>query len=289
MTDLGGAALVTGGSGFLGRHLLIALRAAGIPSEAPPSAAWDVRNEATGAALMTRIKPSLIFHLAAFTDPVRAEREPALARSVNLEGALAVARAAAAAAPGARLVLVSTCHVYGPPQRLPVGEDHPLLARGAYARSKADADEQVRALADAAGLDLVVARPFNLTGPGQHPASAPADWARRAAEGAAMIRVGDLSPERDYMDVRDGAEGLLVLARRGERGGVYNLCSGRAVTMRWILETVAPGVPWEVDPTRLRPAAVPALVGDPSRAAALGWSARRPVAGALSDLRASLS
>jgi GDP-4-dehydro-6-deoxy-D-mannose reductase len=91
------------------------------------------------------------------------------------------------------------------------------------------------------------------------------------------------------MDVRDGAEGLLVLARRGERGGVYNLCSGRAVTMRWILETVAPGVPWEVDPTRLRPAAVPALVGDPSRAAALGWSARRPVAGALSDLRASLS
>ncbi len=272
--------LLTGGSGFVGRHLARALGERGHEVIAPGRSDWDLRNADRSAQVIREVRPALTFHLAALTDVRLCARDPALAEGVNVAGTAGLCRALGAHAPTSRLVATSTCHVYGRPERLPLGEDHPLRPEGAYATTKASAEAEILA----SGLDAVVARPFHLTGPGQPATHVASDWARQAAEGATVIRCGNLDLSRDFLDVRDAVAGLLLLAERGQRGA-YNLCSGRALALRDLMAAVAPGCRPEVDPARLRGREVTALVGDPSRLCALGWRVRTPLPESWAALR----
>ena len=259
-------ALVTGASGFLGRHLCDLL------DQVYPERVELRSDQSVDRAL--RWDPEIVFHLAAMTDPRACEADPQLCYEVNVEGTRRLAQ-------GLRcpLVLVSTVHVYGPPQRLPIAEEHPCRPQGVYARSKLDAE--------GVAPEAIVARAFNLTGPGQGSAFAPADWARQSL-GPGPIRTGDLELQRDYLDVRDAARGLVLLASRGAPGTVTNLCRGEAVSMRWIAEQLAEGRALVEDAERRRPE-VPILVGDNRRARALGWAPEIPLERSLRDLKASLS
>jgi len=259
-------AVVTGVGGFLGRHLCDRL-----PTVYPERV--ELRNRASVLRAMSW-RPSVVFHLAAMSDPRLCEADPESCHAVNVEGTRMLAQAA-----DCTLVVVSTVHVYGAPMWLPVTEHHPLVPKGVYARSKAQA-EQV-----ASGA--IIARIFNLTGPGQGAQFAPADWARQSWD-EGPIDCGNLDVERDYLDVRDAADGLLALAREGQPGQAYNLCSGRAVAMRWILEQLAPGREVRVDPARERPE-VPVLLGSNDKARGLGWEPRIPLEQSLADLRASVA
>ena len=258
-------AVVTGASGFLGRHLCERL-----------DALYPERVDVTSRGSILRAmawRPTVVFHLGAMTDPRACEADPRRCREVNVEGTRRLAQMVECV-----LVVVSTVHAYGPPQWLPLTEDHPLTAQGVYARSKADAEGAAPA--------AVIARPFNLTGPGQGAQYAPADWARQS-RGEGAIHTGNLDVERDYLDVRDAAEGLLVLARHGQPGEAYNLCSGQAVPMRTIAETLAPGRTLRVDPSRKRPE-VMRLVGSNAKVRRLGWAPRIPLRQSLGDLKAAL-
>ncbi len=258
-------AVVTGGGGFLGRHLCRLL-----PEVYPE------RVELTNRASVLRAmswRPSVVFHLAAMSDPRACEADPERCHAVNVEGSRLLAQAS-----DCTLVFVSTVHVYGPPMWLPLTEDHPLAPKGVYAQSKA--------LAENLAYGAIIARIFNLTGPGQGAQFAPADWARQSW-GEDPIACGRLNIERDYLDVRDAAEGLLTLARAGQPGQAYNLCRGRAVTMRWILKQLAPGRELRVEASRER-AEVPVLYGSNDKARRLGWTPRVPLEQSLADLRASL-
>ena len=213
---------------------------------------------------------------------VSADRAPQAVRAVNVEGTAHVLSAVARLAPGARVVVVSTCHVYGPPQTPRVAEDHPLRPVGVYATSKRDAE----ALTAASAVDWVVVRPFHLVGPGQPDTHAASDWAHQGAAGAGTIRCGDLSLVRDFLDVRDAVAGLLRLAESAPTRTCWNLCRGEGWALADVLAAVAPGAEPQQDPARLRGHDVPRLVGDPSRLEALGWLPEIPIRESLAALRA---
>jgi GDP-4-dehydro-6-deoxy-D-mannose reductase len=291
--------LLTGAAGFVGGHLIPALRAAGrevvgvhlpaLPPGAAPDVAWracDLRDRAALAALVAEVRPREIVHLAALAAPAEAERAPLEALRANylaLDSLLA-----ALAGMQARLLFVSTGEVYGPsradaPARV---ETDPLRPMNLYAATKAAGEVRVRLAAAREGLDAVIARPFNHTGPGRPALYAESSFAEQLARierGAQepVLRVGNLAPVRDYSDVRDVAAAYVVLLERGASGGTYNVCSGVRRSMRSVLEhliarsTARPRV--EVDPARFRelPPDTVAFAGDASRLRALGWAPQR--------------
>lgn len=202
-----------------------------------------------------------------------------------------------AAAAGRPVVIASSAEVYGlvPEDEQPIGEDRQVDPRTPYALTKAAAER----LALAHGA--VVARSFNMVGPGQAPkfalpafASQLADISRGArGEREPVLRVGNLSARRDFVHVDDGAEAFRLLAACGEPGGIYNIASGRAVSIAEALDRLmaVTGVPARIepDPERMRPVDLPLLLGDSRRLRGLGWQPRRTLDDALADLWAALS
>jgi GDP-4-dehydro-6-deoxy-D-mannose reductase len=165
-----------------------------------------------------------------------------------------------------------------------MAEEHALRPSSPYGFSKL-AEEQLalRACLED-GLDVVVARPFNHIGPGQAAEFAVSHFARQIARIEAgleppILRVGNLTARRDLCDVRDVVHAYVVLAERGRRGGVYNVCSGRAPMMRDVLDVLLRRsritITLETDESRLRPHDQPLVLGDASRMASeLGWEPR---------------
>jgi GDP-4-dehydro-6-deoxy-D-mannose reductase len=204
---------------------------------------------------------------------------------VNVAGTENVLRAAA----GRPVVIASSADVYGqvPEGEQPIPESRPVAPQTPYALTKASA-ERLALLHGA-----VIVRSFNLIGPGQAPKFALASWASQLAairrgERPPVLEVGDLSTARDFLHVDDGAEAYRLLAEKGERGGVYNLASGKAVPMRDALARLLDlsGVRAEVKEGVYppRPFDIPYLSGDASRLRALGWQPRRSLDDALRDL-----
>jgi GDP-4-dehydro-6-deoxy-D-mannose reductase len=143
---------------------------------------------------------------------------------------------------------------------------------------------------------VVRTRTFHHTGPRRGEGFAESSFARQLAEieagrREAVIEVGNLEAVRDFTDVRDVVRAYWLLLQRGRAGEVYNVCSGRGVRMRDLLQGLIDvsglRVEVRVDPARLRASDVPALVGDPARIRAeLGWEPRIPLQQSLRDLLA---
>ena len=239
-------------------------------------------------------RPSAVFHLAAQAFVGDALADPAGAARVNVDGTAAVIAAMRNAVPDARMLFVGSADAYGKvtPADLPLNESAPLRPSNPYAQSKAAGET----LALASGLDVVAARSFNHAGPGQRTVFAVPSFARQIADIASgkskpPLRVGNLDARRDYSDVRDVARAYRLLMEHGERGSVYNVCSGASIAMRDVVNMlleiagVAPQI--EVDPARLRPSDTPDIVGDNTRLrAATGWEPAIPLLNTLRDVYA---
>src|SRR5258705_5091068 len=147
---------------------------------------------------------------------------------------------------------------------------------------------------DPGGPDVLIARAFNHFGPRQDPHFVASGFARRIADieagrWAAEISVGNLDARRDLTDVRDTVRAYQLILERGQPGRPYNICSGRAISIRELLDRMIARarVPVEVkvDPARYRPNDTPLLVGDPGRLQReLGWTAEIPIERTLDDL-----
>ena len=289
---------LTGITGFVGARLARALvaggeRVSGIHVNGPePGAvadAWevDLRDRAALGRALDRARPDVVVHLGGLSHVGDSWQRMGDYFQVNVlgtENLLAETRRR-----GVPVVLASSAEVYGcaPEEEQPLGEARVPSPASPYALTKAAAER----LALAEGARVV--RSFNLLGAGQLPIFALPSFARQLAgiargEGEPVIRVGNLSARRDFVHVADGVEAYRRVAERGEPGTVYNLCSGRAVSIREALDRlmVVSGVEArvEVDPARVRPVDVPLLLGDPGRLEALGWHRRHDLDDALEEL-----
>ena len=291
--------LLTGVGGFVGSRLARLLlargeRVSGTFFEEKPRAPGvtlyeaDLLDAAAMAAAVRAAAPDAVVHLAGLSHVGESWKRMAEYFRVNVLGTENLLAAAA----GRRVVVASSAEVYGvvPESEQPIGEQRQVDPRTPYALTKAAAERL------ALGRGAVVARCFNLVGPGQSTRFAlPAFAAQLAAiargEREAVLRVGNLSARRDFVHVDDGAEAYRLLVERGRPGEIYNLASGRAFSLAEALDhllaiAAIAGVPAqiEIDPERERPVDLPLLAGDAGRLRALGWEARRGLDEALADL-----
>jgi GDP-4-dehydro-6-deoxy-D-mannose reductase len=277
-------ALVTGAAGFCGWHLVSHLLHAGYNvsgldciNVAHPDVTIhevDIQDAAGVQALLEMVRPDMVFHLAALTNP-RLDY-PELHRA-NAVGTLILLNAVHRVCPAATVVVTSSSAVYGRGQggSLPIDEDEPLRPINPYAASKV-AQEMVAYQQFAAhGLHVIRTRAFNLTGPGESASFVTAAFARQIAGIETgrldpILQVGNLDAVRDFTDVRDAVRAYRLLAEQGEPGAVYNVCSGQGTKIRQLLDDLLalarfPGIVVQPDPGRLQPADVPIQIGDATR------------------------
>ncbi|MEO7503180.1 MAG: NAD-dependent epimerase/dehydratase family protein [Gemmatimonadaceae bacterium] len=285
--------LVTGAAGFVARHLAARLR-----EEAPdtivgadvrdtPAGAFDesIRADLTSNVAMQRVvkavQPDLIFHLAGAING-----SDDLLEASNLGTSQNLIDAVRDFAPSAAVVLVGSAAEYGavPLDQQPVTETFIGAPQTAYGRAKS-AVSRLAVRAAAEGMDVKLARPFNLVGPGVPTTlmiGGVAARLRAALAGAPprTIRVGNLNGVRDYVSVEDVADGLVRVSRRGRSGEAYNLCSGVGRRIGDIIASMisltGETILLDADAGLARAGEVDALVGSWDKARTeLGWAPLR--------------
>ena len=302
--------LVTGATGFVGRHAMRSLRAAfptarlveGVQRAPQPGSGdavlLDLLDPGSLDAAVATIRPDAILHLAAQAAVPASFADPALTWRVNLLGTLGLAEATLRHVPAALFVHASSAEVYGLSFRggQPLDETATLAPANPYAASKAAADLALGEMA-LRGLHAIRLRPFNQIGPGQSAAFVVAAFARQVALieaglQAPVIGTGALDRWRDLLDVRDAGAGYAAALRHGRAmppGTVLNLASGQSRRVGDILaDLIARAgltVRIEQDPGRLRPNDVERAAGDARRArAALGWAPAMPWDRTMADI-----
>jgi NAD dependent epimerase/dehydratase len=212
-----------------------------------------------------------IFHLAALIAIPYSYVAPESYVDTNIKGTLNMCQAAIDAGVG-RIVITSTSEVYGTAQYVPIDEKHPRQPQSPYSATKIGADAIAKSFFNAFNLPVVIARPFNTYGPRQSARPIIPTIISQIANGAREIKVGDLSPTRDFNFVEDTCRGFLALAKAdGIEGEEINIATSTEVTMaetlNLIAELMGADVDYVVDTQRLRPAKseVFRLCGDNSK------------------------
>jgi len=258
----------------------------------------DITDGPAIAALIESGAPDAIYHLAGLANVAESWVTPARTFEVNATGTLHVLDAARRMARRPTVLLVSSAEVYGivTPEQLPIGEDSPLRPVTPYAASKVAAEYLGVQAHLGFELPVVRARPFNHVGPHQAAAFVVADLARRIAlaeqKGDRTLSVGNLTPRRDFTDVRDVVRAYrLLVAHDAAAGEVFNVCSGRAVSVgdlaARLLELAGANLELVTDPDLVRAVDVPVLLGDNQRLhAATGWSPQIDLDDTLKDVLA---
>jgi GDP-4-dehydro-6-deoxy-D-mannose reductase len=290
-------AVVTGGLGFVGRHLVRHLQEAGdevTTLDHHGDHAVDITDGPAVAAALTEARPDAVYHLAGWADVGASWRDPVAVLRVNAEGTLHVLRACTAAGVG-RVLAVASADVYGvvTEAELPLTEASPLRPTSPYAASKVAADALAQQAFLGHGLGVVRVRPFNHLGPGQSeqfvaPAIA-ARIARAERDEADSIAVGNLSARRDVTDVRDVVRAYRLLIETGDAGEVYNVCTGEDLAVQTLADLLVGlarrPIDLVPDPALLRPVDLPVLRGDATKVrAATGWAPSIPIEQTVADL-----
>jgi len=285
-------ALVTGGGGFAGRHLVEHLRARGDEVAAPSHADVDLLDPAGVREAVGKAQPRRVFHLAALASVGRSWEDPRRTLAENQTMALNLLEAVREEAMDARVLLASSGEVYGPPAELPVTEDAPLSPQSPYALSKTGTDLLGALYADARGLRVVRTRAFNHAGPGQSDTYVVGTLTRQVAEAEAAgrsevtLHTGNPNSARDFTDVRDVVAAYALAVDL--EPGVYNVASGRAVAVSELIEMVRGAtqleVRHEVDQGRVRSHDVREVRGSATKLRdATGWRPQIALGQTVSD------
>jgi GDP-4-dehydro-6-deoxy-D-mannose reductase len=305
--------LVTGADGFVGEHLLKRLLEQGGEVSAsaltlPPTRStlspsqmaaveWkaaDVRDHDALFRVLAAVQPERIYHLAGFSSGALARQQAEQAMRVNAGGTVNLCEAVLSVreefpAFDPRILIMGSGDAYGdagtPGE--PMREDLMLRPLTVYGLSKACQELAAHTYRRASDVRTVVSRGFNLIGPGQQRHFVVPDFSLQVAAVARgdrppRIQVGNLDVERDFTDVRDGVRAFTMIMDLEEPEAAYNVCSGRTVTIRqileWIQDEAGAELEIEVDPDKVREEEPPRLLGDPERLREqTGWEPRHSV------------
>lgn len=276
--------LVTGASGFIGRHLIPRLREEGFEPVEVCRSAGDVSERTT----WERFPPvDVVVHLAARSYVPDSWEVPADFLRTNLTGALEALEYCRLH--NARLVFPSS-YMYGDAGSQPIPESHPLVAKNPYALSKKLAEDAARFFAERFNVRTTILRPFNIYGPGQSEAFL-IPWILRQLKSGTEVRVKDVEPRRDYVYVLDVVDAIVKAISFDGEFGVFNLGSGASHSVAEVIATMqdvwGTRLPVRSDGLR-RKDEIMDTVADVSQAAQqLGWVPRFTLRQGLEDLHAS--
>jgi GDP-4-dehydro-6-deoxy-D-mannose reductase len=304
--------LVTGVTGFVGAHLVELLQRErpdvelfgvvrrGVERVSLPPRVHKIEAEiehpASVDSVFDLVTPDAVVHLAAQSSVHQSWLDPDGTLRTNLHGTLHVLEALRRRRLKPPMLVVGSADEYGAAdaKELPLREDAPLRPNSPYAVSKVAQGYLALQYALSYGMPVLRTRTFPTTGPGRGENFAESSFAKQLAEiecgrRAPVLEVGNLDAVRDYTDVRDVVRAYWLLLEKGAPGEVYNVCSGRGIAIREMLERLVAlsqaTVEVRVDPGRLRPSDIPVLVGDPGRLrAAAGWQTCLPIERTLQDL-----
>lgn len=298
--------LIIGGSGFVGGYLAEHLRSIGheVMLTQMPRNPEGIKENAgradvkEGAAavydldilekdavwhLLDITEPDYVFHLAAQSSVAVSWENPQLTIDVNIKGSTNVLEGVRRLKKKPNIVMIGSGEEYGKvlPEEVPVKETRAASPGNIYAATKACQNMIGNIYAQAYGLNVIMVRAFNQIGPKQNPIYVAADFCKQAAEieaglREAVIRTGNLEARRDFTDVRDTVRAYALLAEKGHAGETYNVGSGRAASIRDVLQAVLDKarveIRAEVDKRKLRPTDTPVMVADIGRLQKLtGW------------------
>ncbi len=290
------ACLITGIGGFLGSHLAeFALTQGWAVSGILRSDSRniegirhkvnifrsDILDRTQVENAVQKVRPEIIFHLAAQSSPSISWTEPERTFHTNVLGTLNLLDAVRAAGLNPVVVVAGSSAEYGFSQsdEIPIREDNPLRPASPYGVSKVATSALALLYHHAFDMKVVVVRPFFVIGPRKT-----GDVCSNFARGIVAVergeqtslRVGNLEAVRDFLDVEDAVRALWLIAEDGKFGEVYNICSGVGRKIATVLEVFvrmsSRTVTVEHDPALLRPVDEPIVVGDNSRLRALGWT-----------------
>jgi len=272
---------VTGADGFIGSHLVELLvrsgaevralvyynswNAIGWLADVPADVLRQVEIVTGDVRDAERIKGAIagrshVFHLASLIGIPYSYEAPRSYLETNVGGALNVLEACRRSDTLERVIHTSTSEVYGSAQTVPIAETHPLVGQSPYSATKIAADKLAESYHLSFGLPIVVARPFNTFGPRQTARAVIPTIAGQLLSGVKALKLGALTPTRDFNYVTDTAAGFIALAQSsGAEGEVVNIGTGREwsieETARLLMRAVGREVPIECEESRVRPAA----------------------------------
>lgn len=289
-------ALIIGGAGFVGSHLISHLR---------EQRKWEVavtkmsheKIEQSGIdiydldildvdavkKLLKEVHPDVIFHLAAQSSVALSWKNPDLTVDVNVKGSIHVLDAIRELEYSPRILLIGSGEEYGyvKSDELPIKEENALRPGNLYAATKICQNLIGSIYSRAYGMDIMMVRAFNHVGPNQAPMFVVSDFCKQVAEiekgkREPVICVGNLSAKRDFTDVRDVVKAYSTLMEKGKAGETYNVGSGHAVSIESILNMILnhskQKIQVKIDKDRMRPSDVPIIEADTAKIAKdTGW------------------
>jgi GDP-4-dehydro-6-deoxy-D-mannose reductase len=300
---------ITGATGFVGRHLINLLKSpeykiygTSFPEKPGPDdkkkniVYLDIKSEEEISEAVKKAQPDWIFHLAAISKVKYSWEKRRETMETNVMGTFYVIEAVRKFVPQARVLFVSSSDVYGTLLviKKALREEDIFHVTSPYAFTKVTGEILSKFYAQFEGINIIIARSFPHTGPGQSSDFVCSDWAcqiARIEKGLAepIIKVGDIRVKRDFLDVRDVVKAYLLLMKKGKKGEVYNVCSGKLVSLRKILDILlsysSKKIKVKVDPQKKRKIDIPCLLGDNNKIEReTSWKPEIPIEKTLLDL-----
>lgn len=247
--------------------------------------------------ILLAFRPGYILHLASVSSVAQSWQTPFDSFVNNTNIFLNVVEQIRVNKIDCRILSIGSSEEYGEvtEKELPLTEDSLLKPLSPYAVARVSQEMLSKIYADGFGLDIVITRSFNHIGPGQKENFVISSFARQLVllaknkSAANKIVTGDLSIIRDFLDVRDVVKAYLMLLKKGRKGEVYNICSGRGMQLKEVVakmcEILQTEISMEVDPALIRPNENHKIIGSNQKIhTELGWQPAIPIEKSLSDI-----